>query len=88
MRIATLVAFLVLVFAALSTAAERDVRFHHDSGIVHYHRGKVVAVTTFTPYGGERIAIQGLNPRIALYMHRRTQALPKRIVLRFWDTLK
>jgi hypothetical protein len=82
----TIQVFLLFIFAALSTAAEQaKIRRYND--IAHYHRGRVVAVTTLTPYGDERVSIQGLDPKIAVYMHHQTKPLPQRAILRGWNLI-
>ncbi len=79
----TIQVFLLFIFAALSTAAEQaKIRRYND--IAHYYKGRVTAVTTITPYGGEKVLIQGLDPKIAVYVHHQTKPLPQRAILRGW----
>ena len=87
MRFLHLIAAL-LAFAALSPAAERSVKVRRHNAVAHMCNGKVIAVTTVTPYGGERVSVQGLNPKVAIYIRNQTRPLPARLAVRVWHRIK
>lgn len=78
----------VLVFTALNLHAEcRQVKLKGYSDVAHYERSRVVAVSAVNPFGGQKVFIEGVSPRVAMYVHRKTKCVPQRAILRAWDTI-